>query len=325
MDGGDDFFEVALVLVGVDGFGVVGAEAGFLAFHEGGFDFCIFGLFVHEVPDFEGFVGEEDGAFGAGELDASRVAVFGPSGGGGFDDAAGTVFEFKEGNAVVFDFDVLVGEEGGVGLHGFDGSGEVEEGVDGVDGLVHEGAAAVEGPSAAPSAGVVVGLVAIPFDVGAGGGEGAEATLVGRFFEGVHAGVEAAVEDGSEGDLVGLGGGDELVDALGGDFEGFLDDGVLAGVESGEGGVEVGTGGGADGDDVEVGVSEKGVEVGVGLGAEVGGEGLGFFWGVVVDGAEGATGHVGDGLGVEAADHTGADDSEVHGLEFTIFWFEFSR
>ena len=213
----------------------------------------------------------------ASELHAGGVAFLGPAAGGGFDDAAGSTFEFDKSDAMVFHFDVFVGEEGGVGLYGFDGAGGVKEGVDGVDRLVHEGAATVEGPSAAPSGGVVVGLVAIPLDVGGGGGEFAETVSVYGGFEGVHAGVEAAVEDGGEGFAVGGSGGDELVATLEGDFERFFDDGVFAGIEGGEGGVEVGSAGGADGDDFEFGVGEEIVEVGEAFGSVFGGEFVGSF------------------------------------------------
>ena len=59
-DCGDHFLEVALVLVGVDRGGIIGTESGFLALHEGLLNLSVLGLLVHEVPDFKGFVSEED-------------------------------------------------------------------------------------------------------------------------------------------------------------------------------------------------------------------------------------------------------------------------
>ena len=113
----DHFFEIALMLVGINRGGIVSAQAGFLAFHEGGFDLGVLGFFVFKIPDLERFVGEEDGALGAGELDAGGVAVLRPSAGGGFNDAAGAALEFEEGDAVVLHFDTLMREAGGSGLN----------------------------------------------------------------------------------------------------------------------------------------------------------------------------------------------------------------
>ena len=96
---------------------------------------------------------------------------------------------------MVFDLDVLVCEEGGLRLNGLHWSGEVEEGVDGVDGLIHQAAASIKGLRATPGCRVVVGLIAIPFDVGRSRGEGAEAIVVCRLFKGVHPGMETPVED----------------------------------------------------------------------------------------------------------------------------------
>lgn len=146
----------------------------------------------------------------------------------------------------------------GGGLHvggdGFDVAGEVEEHVDVVDRLVHEGSAAGELPGAAPDVGVVVGLGAEPLDVGGGEGELAEASGVDGFFGGFDGGVETTGEDAAELDVVGLAGGYDGVGAGGGGLDGLFAEDVLAGLGGGEGGVEVTAAGGGDGDDVEIGV-----------------------------------------------------------------------
>ena len=104
---------------------------------------------------------------------------------------------------MVFNLDALVCETGGIGSNALGGAGEVEQGIDGVDGLVHQSSSSVEGPGATPAGGIIVGLVTIPLDVGGGTGEGAEATSIRCFFEGIHAGVKAAVEHGGQGLAIG--------------------------------------------------------------------------------------------------------------------------
>ncbi len=76
LDGGNNFFEVSLVLVEIDRGGIVCSESGFLSLHESVLNFGIFGLFFAEVPHFECFVGEEYRAICSGELDAGRMTVF---------------------------------------------------------------------------------------------------------------------------------------------------------------------------------------------------------------------------------------------------------
>ena len=88
-------------------------------------------------------------------------------------------FEFDDGDGDVFDFDVGVGEAGGVGLHRLHWASEVEQCINCVDRLIHQCSTAVECPSATPSSGVVVGLIAIPLYIGGGRSELTEATCIG--------------------------------------------------------------------------------------------------------------------------------------------------
>ena len=213
---------------------------------------------------------------------------------------------------MVFHFDVFVSEKGGVGLHGFDRAREMKKGVHGVDGLVHESATAIESPRAAPSCRVVVGLVAIPLDVGRGGSEFAKAASFDGLLEGVHARVKAAVENGCESFSVGSSGGNEFVAALGGDFEGFLYDGMFASIEGRKSWVEMGSAGRSDGDDFEFGVSKKVFHGGKAFGVVFLRELVGAFLVEVEDRVESAASHGSDRFGVKVADHAGADNSEFH-------------
>ena len=307
-----DLLEVALVLVEIDRRRIVRAEAGFLAFHQGGFDERVLRFLLAEVPHLEGFVGEENGAVGASELHAGGVAGLGPGAGGALDHAERTVLELHRRDDAVLDLDALVRLASGDSGDSFRRAGEVEQRIDGVHGLVHQRTATIERPGAAPSGGIVVCLVAIPFHIGRGGGELAETTFVGRLLEGIHAGMETAVQHGGEG-LAVLGSGlDELVDALGGDLERLLADHVLACVQGGERGVEVRSRRRADGDDFQLGIGEEFIDVRVSLAAIFRREFFRSLAAQVEDGLEFAAGHGGDGLCVEVADHAGADDSEFH-------------
>ena len=312
VEAAEEVFEVAAVLGVVDGGGVGGAGAGGVGLGAVlGEDFGVFGERVLEVPDGELAIDEEDGAFGAAELDLGGVPGVRIRGGGAFDDAEGSVAEAEGGDGDVFDFDAGVADGAELGGDGGDVAGEVEEEVDGVDRLVHEGASAAEFPGAAPDVGVVVGLGAVPLDGGAGEGELAEASGGDGALYGCDGGVEAAGEDAGEADVVGVAGGDEGVCPVDGGLDGFFDEEVLAGAGGGEAGLEVSPAGGGDGDDVEIGVGEEFLVVGMGVAAVGGGEGGGFFGGSAEDGDEVGVGDVCDGFGVEGADHAAADDADA--------------
>ena len=94
--------------------------------------------------------------FGAEDAQAGVQAGVGR--GGAVDDAerAGGELDHRDGG--VLDLDALVRQAAGVGEHLDRGAERGDHQVDGVHGLVHQRAAAVEGPGAAPVAGVVVAL-----------------------------------------------------------------------------------------------------------------------------------------------------------------------
>ena len=76
-----------------------------------------------------------------------------------------------------------MGQRGGEGRTTYDRAHEPLEHVDVVDGLVHQGPAAVEGLRALPAALVVVGLVPPPGAIGHAEGEPAEPALVDGILE----------------------------------------------------------------------------------------------------------------------------------------------
>ena len=78
------------------------------------------------------------------------------------DHAQGAGVELHHRDRGVLDLDPFVRQAGGVGEHLDRRADDGDQQVDGVHGLVHDGAAAVQRPGAAPVAGVVVGLPAPP-------------------------------------------------------------------------------------------------------------------------------------------------------------------
>ena len=71
-----NFLEVLLVSLEVDGLGIVSPEACFGSLHHALVNLGIPGGLIHEIPDLEGFVSEEDAATVSAELDTGRVTVF---------------------------------------------------------------------------------------------------------------------------------------------------------------------------------------------------------------------------------------------------------
>jgi hypothetical protein len=84
---------------------------------------------------------EDDGAFGAGDFDAARIAGIG--GVSGVEKAQGAAREFEDGCSGIFGFD-LVKLRGGAGLHAHDITEQPEEQIDGVDALIDQRAATIE-------------------------------------------------------------------------------------------------------------------------------------------------------------------------------------
>jgi hypothetical protein len=141
-DGLEKIFEDSLVAAEV---GDGGGRAAFVFVERGGLGGS---ASAAETIGDDAVMFEDDGAFGAGDFDAARVARV--RGGGGVENAEGTAGKFEDGGGGVFGFD-LVKKCAGTGLHANDFTEEPEKQVDGVDALIDQGAAAVEGECAAPA------------------------------------------------------------------------------------------------------------------------------------------------------------------------------
>ena len=129
-----------------------------------------------EVPGHDVFLLHRGAALGAVDLDPLQIAGIG--GRAGLDHAQRAVGELERGHGRVLDRDPLVGQQARVGRDLDDRAHQPGEQVDAVDGLVHQRAAAVELPGAAPGAAVVIRLRAIPLHIGVAEREPAEAPCV---------------------------------------------------------------------------------------------------------------------------------------------------
>jgi len=118
---------------------------------------------IGQVGGGDAIVFEDYGALGAGDFEAAWVAGIG--GGGGEKRADRAAGEFEGGYGGVFGFN-FVEDSSGASLDTGYVAEKIEEEVDSVDGLIDEGAAAVEGESAAPSGVAVIVGRAIPLYAG---------------------------------------------------------------------------------------------------------------------------------------------------------------
>jgi hypothetical protein len=246
-------------------------------------------------------------------VDFDPFEVAGECGGRGLDDAEGAVAKFQRSDGDVFDLDALVRDGRGVGLHFLDGAHEPCQQVDGMDGLVHEGAAAVEGPRAAPRAAVVVLLGAVPLDISVAEGELAEASAVDGLLEQLRGIVETRGEDRAELDACFVAGLDDAVAFFQRHFERLLDDHVFAGLGGGNCRIHVSAAGRGDRHGVHRRIGEHLVERLVSAAGVFKAEGLGAARRRVGAGDEFGAADVGERLGVKTTDHAGADDAKSNG------------
>ena len=182
-----------------------------------------------------------------------------------------------------------------------------------MNGLIHEGAAAIEGLRALPAALVVVRLRPPPFAGRLGQRQPAELARVhGRLQRPVGVG-EARREDGAELHAVAVARLDDAVAALGRDLQRLLDDDVFAGVGRGDGRPQVGAARRRhdDGVNVRPGQGRGQVRIRRTIETKIGGDLAGVV-GVAADqrGDTGA-GNFRQGAGVEAGDHADADDDKT--------------
>jgi len=262
-----------------------------------------------EIPDGDVTTLEEDGPLGAAELDPPRVAPVG--GGGSLDGAEGAVGELQGSHRGILHFDPLVAQlsdESGDTLHR---PHQPLQKIDGVDGLVHQRPATIPASCALPAVGRVVGLVAVPFDVGVGQDDLSESSSVHGLLDGLGGMAESAGEDGDQLYPGLIGGLNNPVAPRQCDLQRLLHHHVLARLGGGRGIGHVGAGGGADVDDVHVVAFEDVPPVG----RPVGPVGLSHPPGVLL--APGSRHHQpgvrdpGNGFGVEVGDKSAAHDGKA--------------
>ena len=265
---------------------------------------------VAEISCDDAVMLEDDGAFGAGDFDAARVAGIGGS--RGMENAECAAGEFEDGGGGVFGFDV-VKKSAGTGLYANDVTEEPEEQIDGVDALIDQGASAIERICAAPARiGVILGR-AKPHDAGVYYDGPAEEALVEPAFELANVGLRAVLKNNAELDIGLFCGFDEGIGAGGADFDGLFREDVQAAAGGGDALRGVEARGAADDDEVHGAMIEKGVEVLIG-GAAVFAAKAGDFFGVgSVDGGDFDAGDGAGGTGVSFRDIAAADEADVDG------------
>src|SRR5207245_6747669 len=160
--------------------------------------------------------------------------------------------------------------------------------------VVHDGAAAVQLPGAAPAAVAVILIGAIPGGEAAGPGDAAEAALGDGVADGAVGRVPPILEDAGDADFIFLRDLGHALDAIELDLHGFFGDDVFSGLHGHDGGVHVIAAGGADVEDVELLLAEH-----FGLVSEDGDAlevvfGEGFLGARRVDVADGDQGGVGE-------------------------------
>jgi hypothetical protein len=236
-NGVDEIAELPGVAVVADGGWVAGAAAGAFRLGHAFADGLVFLVRPGEVPNLEVLFFQDGGAGAAVNFDPLEIA--GIDGGSGFDHAEGAIGKAERGDGGVFHFDLFVGERGGEGADFDNRTHQPSEQIDTVDGLVHEGAAAVESPGSAPGPAVIILLRAEPLDVGVANGESAEAAGVNGAFQFVGGVVEAGLKNRGKLDAVFFAFADDAVALSQGDFERLFDDDVLAGAGGGQRGLQV--------------------------------------------------------------------------------------
>ncbi len=162
-------------------------------------------------------------SLGAGDLHPPRVP--GPGAGRGLDRRHRPRFELEEGQGHILTFD-LVHRVAGEGPHPRHRAQQPEKEVHGVDPLVDQGRAAVEGVGAPPGRAGVVLRRPVPLHLGRGQQGAAQGALVHRFLESQQGGLETALEDDAQPHVGLLGGGDQGVGARCRHVDGLLHEDV---------------------------------------------------------------------------------------------------
>lgn len=192
--------------------------------------------------------------------------------GGGDKGGRGAVFVLENGGDIVFDFDFVETSELAEATNAVRHAEEPLEQIKVVRALVHEDAAALPFPGAAPAAGGVVIISAEPVgDLPVNAADGAEFTGINEVLDLLEDGVGALVEHGREDfALVGVGGDEAFaVGLVNGD--GFFNQHMKSGLEGGDADGGVGEVGGADEDGIDFAAQDHFMDIGEGGFAFLGG------------------------------------------------------
>ena len=190
---------------------------------------------------------EDDGAFGAGDFDAARIA--GVGGRGGVENSERAAGKFEDSGGGIFGFD-FVKQRAGASLHANNITEQPEEQVDGVDALIDQGAAAIQGKCAAPARIGVVLRRAVPLHAGIDDDGPAEEALIEPALELANVGLHTVLKNDAELDIGFFCGFDEQVGARSADFDGLFRENVEALTCGGDALRSVKSGGGTDDDEI---------------------------------------------------------------------------
>ena len=241
----DGLHEV-LKLLGVprvgDGGGVAGTTGCSYFLGETFTRFFVFGDFWVKRPLQEVFLFDEGGSLVAVNRDGLGEA--GVHAGGGQDNTEGAVLKTKAAYGGVFDLDAFVGQQSGEASDMGGRPHHPKEQIDVVNGLVHEGAAAVEGHGSPPTSLVVILLGPPPFASRLAQRQSSEPASIDGSFESAIGIGETGGENRAQLDPIAFARLNNAVTAFQGDFKRFLDNDMLTRFGRGNGRLHVRTAGG---------------------------------------------------------------------------------
>ena len=157
--------------------------------------------------------------------------------------------KFEDSGGGIFGFD-FVKQRAGASLHANNITEQPEEQVDGVDALIDQGAAAIQGKCAAPARIGVVLRRAVPLHAGIDDDGPAEEALIEPALELANVGLHTVLKNDAELDIGFFRGFDERVGARSADFDGLFRKNVEALTCGGDALRSVKSGGGTDDDEI---------------------------------------------------------------------------
>ena len=244
-------------------------------------------------------------------VDLYPFQVAGIRGGCRLDRSERAVFEAERGDGGILNFNPFMGQKPGDRGQLLHRPHQPEEQVDRVDRLIHQRAAAVERPGAAPAAAVVILLGPVPFDDGVPQSQLAEPLRVDRLFQLGAGRVEAARKDGREGHSRLVARVDDPVAPFECHFERLFDDDVFPRLGGHDRRIHVRAARRADCDNVDRRVGQHLFQILIRGRVVLLGEPFGRQRELVVTADQFASGRF-DCFGVEPCDHAAADNPKSH-------------